>query len=106
MPVSNLSRYTRLTPYRAFDNEGSGHATIPLRPQLAPVVDGAYQHVVTGVETLEYLAWRFYGVSEFWWRIADANPRIFPLDARPGASVTIPPASSFSSRLRERNFGG
>jgi hypothetical protein len=106
MPVSRTSRYVGLPVYRAADADGQSHATIPLRPSpngAAPT--GRYEHIITAPETLEYLAWRYYGVSEFWWRIADANPRIFPLDAATGAAVNVPTLGTSTVMVRERSFG-
>jgi phage tail protein X len=60
--------------------------------------------MLTGVESLEYLAWRFYGRSTAWWHIADANPLIFPLDYRPGMSVTLPQSTGVGRVLRTRTF--
>jgi hypothetical protein len=61
-------------------------------------------HRLSGVETIEYLAWHYYGRSAVWWRIADANPLVFPLDYRPGATVRVAPAGAINRVLRTRKF--
>ncbi len=48
-------------------------------------------HILIGGETLDQLAKRYYGREDLWWRIADANPRRFPLDWQPGERLVIPP---------------
>ncbi len=48
-------------------------------------------HVIIGSETLDQLAYRYYGREDLWWRIADANPTAFPLDWKPGDTLVIPP---------------
>jgi nucleoid-associated protein YgaU len=48
-------------------------------------------HIIIGGETLDQLAKTYYGREELWWRIADANPRKFPLDWRAGDALVIPP---------------
>jgi hypothetical protein len=48
-------------------------------------------HVVIGGETLDQLAFLYYGREDLWWRIADANPTRFPLDWKPGDKLVIPP---------------
>jgi hypothetical protein len=60
--------------------------------------------MLTGVESLEYLAWRFYGRSTAWWQIADANALVFPLDYRAGTSVALPQPSGVGRVLRTRSF--
>jgi hypothetical protein len=91
MAVSITSRYRPLGIQEAQDTEGQPHTSVPIRrhdPRAQEAIQ--YQHRVTGVEGIEYLAWRFFGSSESWWRIADANPVRFPLDVRAGDAVAIP----------------
>lgn len=105
MPVSSLSRYARLTAYNAPAADGKVYSTLPLRPQPETAIAGSTQHIIKAPETLEFLSWRYFGTSELWWRIADMNPLIFPLDLETGTSVTIPRTSDFGIFLRERSFG-
>jgi hypothetical protein len=87
MAVTFYSRY-----------HGLATVTIDGRPSLAerpipPIVDypDSLLHVIKGGETLDQLAFLYYGREDLWWRIADANPARFPLDWAPGDTVVIPP---------------
>ena len=105
MPVSIGSRYQGLPVYEAADADGQVNATIALRPTpAAPEAIATYQHILAGAETVEYLAWRYYGSSTAWWRIADALPAIFPLDIPTGATVTVPSGEDIGRIVRTRRF--
>ncbi|KUL25595.1 hypothetical protein ADL15_40330 [Actinoplanes awajinensis subsp. mycoplanecinus] len=77
------------------------------RPSLTtrpgPVVDRALTvaHVLVGDETFEHLAWAYYGQSQLWWLIADANAGRPPWDWRPGDVVRIPPLAAVGAISRE-----
>lgn len=105
MTVSITSRYRGLDIYEAVDANGTVHPTVAIRRYAPPPADAVnYQHQVTGIEGIEYLSWRFYGNSETWWQIADANPVACPLALRAG-DVEAVPASGSSGRIdRERVF--
>ena len=105
MAVGITSRYRGLDTYEATDANGVVHPTVAIRRYAPPPADAInYQHRVTGVEGVEYLAWRFYGNSETWWRIADANPASFPLSLRAGDVEAIPASGSSGRVDRERVF--
>ena len=100
MPVTVSSRYRGLTTLAvAFGDDAS--TAIARRPQPAPVAT-SHTHVLTGVETVEYLAWRYYGRSRAWWHIADANPLSFPLDWHAGQAVAIPASTAVGRVTRTR----
>ncbi|MEM7305809.1 MAG: hypothetical protein AAF682_04030 [Planctomycetota bacterium] len=105
MPVDVTSRYRLLKSYEVSDPEASSSA-LPAR-----LLDGErrtsdlYQHRVSGVETIEYLAWRYLGKSNAWWHIADENKLTFPLDLRPGDVVGVPSSTQVGRVVRTRNFG-
>ena len=103
MGVSIRSRYWSLPPLEVPGPEGPVPA-LPIRPQPAPPSAATVTHMVTGVESLEYLAWRFYGRSAAWWHIADANDLSFPLDYRPGMTVNVPQGTGVGRVLRTRRF--
>jgi nucleoid-associated protein YgaU len=102
MPVSLSSRYAGLTAAPAPDG---GPAGLPIRRHrtLAPSTPRT-QYRITGAETLESIAARYFGRSEEWWRIADANPLKFPLDWRPGDVLTITSAEDPGRVVRDRRF--
>ena len=105
MPVSSSSRYATETPYDAPGIDGAPHPTLGIR-RTSPVTPDitSYRHIMTGVETVEYLAWRYYGSSPDWWRVADVNPLVFPLDLPPGAAVIIPTTTNVGQVVRNRSF--
>ena len=105
MAVSIMSRYRAQALFNAQDGDGASHPTVGIRrhtPAPADAVD--YQHRVTGVEDLEYLAWRYFGDGQLWWRIADANGVRFPLDVRPGDAVAVPTNRRPEMPRRDRVF--
>jgi hypothetical protein len=104
MPVTNTSRYFGLAVYEAEGADGVSHPTVPIRPSPPPPRENFYRHPLTGVEDIEYLAWRFFGSSDSWWRIAEANQLIFPLDLRPGMTVAIPSPGEVGRVVRTRRF--
>jgi hypothetical protein len=105
MPIALSSRYYGLSVYVATDASGVAHPTIPIRPNSPPPAGSPqYRHIVAGVEDIEYLAWRYYGLSAAWWRIAEANPPAFPLDLETGSSLSIPSPSDVSGTIRTRSF--
>lgn len=61
----------------------------PLPEQDSP--PDSILHVCVGGETLDQLARTYYGREDLWWRIADANPRRFAFEWRPGETLVIPP---------------
>jgi hypothetical protein len=87
MAASIYSRYHGLAAVQS-----GGRVSLALRPppRLKTYPD-SLMHVVIGDETLEQLAYKYYGREDLWWRIADANPGRFPLDWKPGETICIPP---------------
>lgn len=75
--------------------EVGGRPSLPLRQMPSPLDPSeTVVHTVVGGETLDQIAWTYYGREDLWWRIADANPGRFPLDWRPGDRLLIPPLSA------------
>jgi nucleoid-associated protein YgaU len=98
------SRYRGQTPYSAVGRDGLVRATLSARP-LPPPADGTpYLHTVIAGDTIESLAQRFLGASELWWRIADANPVMFPADLEPGSVLAIPTGPAPGLVVRTRSF--
>ena len=102
MPVTSRSRYFNHPVHRVRDASGEEHEAISIRPAPPGPSSGATQHLVSGLESIEYLAWRYFGSSDNWWRIADANPLRFPLDLFPGAKVSIPATADVGRIQRTR----
>lgn len=104
MAVPISSRYRGEPVYPAPDAAGVARPTVAIRRHSPPPGPPDYRHVVTGAEDMEYLSWRFYGDSETWWRIADANPVVFPLDLRPGEHLAVPTTDQAGRIDRVRRF--
>jgi hypothetical protein len=87
MPLSVFSRYAGLDTVVL-----DGVASLTQRPQPALVTfPDALVHEIIGGETLDQLAKLYYGREDLWWRIADANPGMLPVDWSAGDKLTIPP---------------
>ena len=87
MAITLYSRYDGLATVTL-----GGRQSLAQRP-IPPIADypDSLLHVIVGDETLDQLAFLYYGREDLWWRIADANPGRFPLDWAPGDTVVIPP---------------
>ncbi|HEX4694637.1 hypothetical protein [Sphingomonas sp.] len=103
MPVDIRSRYWVLNAYPAPTGDGPT-PTLPIRPNVEIAESDTVAHRLSGVENVEYLAWRYYGRSQVWWRICDGNPLAFPLDYRPGVGLRVASAGSINRVVRTRNF--
>lgn len=105
MPVSSTSRYKGMPVYTVDDPRRGPTATVGIR-ETTPVTSKTqlFRHAIAGVETIESLAHRYYGMSDAWWRIAEANPLMFPLDLRPGVSLAIPGIDEVGRIDRTRRF--
>jgi hypothetical protein len=101
MPVDVTSRYRLSKSYQVTDETGTSTA-LPARLLRTRDDVDFYNHRLTGVEDVEYLAWRYFGKSAAWWVVADANKLIFPLDFQPGDTVRVPPASGVGRVVRTR----
>src|SRR5262249_28466188 len=98
-------RYFGLPVNLATDGAGQTRPAIAIRPHQPPPADAfRYRHVVTGAEDIEYLAWRYLGDSRQWWRIAEANTLMFPLDIRAGLALTVALSDQIGRIERDRTF--
>ncbi|MFF3450533.1 hypothetical protein ACFYXJ_25715 [Streptomyces sp. NPDC002667] len=105
MSVSITSRYRQAAVRPVVDATGTTRATVAIRRSAPPAADDiVYEHRVTGAEDIEYLAWRYFGDSQVWWRIADANPVRFPLDLRVGTALAVPASQDVGQVGRDRVF--
>lgn len=104
MSVDITSRYWAAGTVTVEDGPDGPLVSLPIRRTPAPRQVHSVNHLASGTESMEYLAWRFYRRSHIWWRIADANPLAFPLDLQPGNRVTIPSAETAGEVIRRRRF--
>lgn len=81
------SRYRGLEPVTVDDR-----VSLAQRPPAPdPLPPDSIVHTVVGAETLDLLAWKYYGREDLWWRIADANPGLQPFELTAGRTIAIPP---------------
>lgn len=102
MTVSVRSRYWNLTPVECRGPNGPV-VSFPVRRGSAATGETTVPHVVTGLDTIESIAARYYGRSDAWWHIADANPARFPLDYQPGEQLQLPQSTGIGRVLRTRS---
>jgi len=95
MLVSIRSRYHGLAPLEIQGRVGlEQRLEAPTSPRQGSII-----HTLVGNERLDELARRYYGREDLWWRIADANPNVFPLDWKAGDELLIP-APGAATRTR------
>jgi nucleoid-associated protein YgaU len=95
-----LSLYSRYRDLPAVSVDGRVSLT-QRPPASATLPPDSIIHTVIGRETLDLLAYRYYGREDLWWRIADANRGIDAFALRPGQTLAIPPL-----RIATRTRGG
>lgn len=101
--TSNIrSRYRNLVPVELPGPTGPV-TSLPIRRALPRSTGETVPHVVTGLDTIESIAARYYGRSDAWWHVADANPARFPLDLNPGEQLRLPQSTGVGRVLRTRN---
>lgn len=103
MPVEPSSRYREQQAHLAPDADGAAHPAIPARWGTGTATEVVY-HTLAAGESFETLADEFFGSSALWWRIADANPLVFPLALVPGTVLAIPSGGSRSGPPRTRSW--
>jgi len=86
-PQAFSSRYHDLETVAADDRVSLAQRP----PVLDPLPPDSIVHTVIGTETLDLIAWKYYGREDLWWRIADANPVLKPFELTPGQTIAIPP---------------
>ena len=89
-----------MTAPQAFSSRYAGLETVAVddrtslaqRPPVAnPLPPDSILHTVIGAETLDLLAFQYYGREDLWWRIADANPSLRAFELVPGQTIAVPP---------------
>lgn len=60
--------------------------TVPSASAAAPL-----EYVSKEGETLSYCAWKLMSAHSNWWKLAEANAKVwYPLDLPPGTSLRVP----------------
>ena len=103
MPVDITSRYKGLPIAHAPDDRGDIYPSIGQR-LVTTLTPAPFSHRLAPLESLESLAAKQFNNSAYWWKIADANPRVFPLDWRTGDVVRLPGSAQVSMVQRSRTF--
>ena len=89
MSIHTGSRYTHTETYYP---KGSGRKVFNIRERANVSLKDAKYHTWVSSDTLDYIAYKEYGDSKFWWIILDANPQYqHELDIKVGDLVAIPP---------------
>ena len=61
---------------------------------------GCKNHVWTEGDTIDGVSHKYYGTSQYWWIIMDANIKyVFPTDIQTGDVLVIPHLSEVLSKL-------
>lgn len=88
------SRYEYEPVDRVLGSDGDFHATVYRVPGPTLGEDYTFKsHIVIEGDRLDVLAAEFYGDSELWWLIAEANLELFDFDPAPGTVLRIPYAA-------------
>jgi hypothetical protein len=103
VPTDPQSRYRYEAPIMAPDAAGTPRPTLPARWGTGGPV-GVVYHTLAAGESFETLAFDFLGSSALWWRVADANPRLFPMALTPGTVVAVPAGGADAGPIRTRDW--
>lgn len=87
MAVYKYSRYAKTSAcYRRGDA-----FILCLRNRVKFNESAATYYTVIQGDTIDGIAYRYYGNAQFWWAIMDANPQfVSELDIKPGDVLLIP----------------
>lgn len=94
MGIYKGSRYRFSDVVQVTDSDGDVNGVYEIRETTVEVPDGSIPYTIQAEDTMEALAFKYYGDGNKWYVIADANPQVFwPLDIRQGVLIYIPPRS-------------
>lgn len=106
MAIFKGSRYENVPVYRQYNGDQMGKPndarglmvpTLRRRDLTTFHATEAIIHTFQKSDRIDLLAYKYYGDSQLWWAIMDANPRYMtPWDIPVGANLTIPPLNSFT----------
>ena len=87
--ISSNSRYASDT-VTTVDVDGRARQVILLNPPAASTFNYV-SHVVSAADTIDGLAYAYFGDATQWWQIANVNPEVIQWDnLTPGTSIRIP----------------
>lgn len=91
--ISANSRYANGVIVPATNLDGDDILAIVFTEPRNRVIRYQY-HVVTGADTIDQLAYQFFGDGTLWWAIANLNPEIQDFSALTTGQVLRVPAAS------------
>lgn len=79
---------------------GELRTAITFRKINREIPSGSFLYVIKETDTLDMLAFRYFGAGEYWWYIADLNPQVEPwnLGDYIGTQIWIPPIHKAAAR--------
>lgn len=84
------SRYMGQPVISVTDAEGDLNATVYGGPPIG-IPGSFYYYTVIQGDRMDTIANKVYGLSDYWWKIANANPEIFyPEVLQTGSIIRIP----------------
>jgi hypothetical protein len=81
---------------------GELRTAITFRKIDREIPSGSFLYTIKETDTLDMLAFKFFGVGEYWWYLADLNPHVEPWDLGNyvGVQIWIPPVHKAISKQR------
>jgi nucleoid-associated protein YgaU len=106
MALPFYSRYCECSRIQVLDTQGQIREGLTLRINRFEIPKEFLWHVVIQGETLDYLAWKYFGNEELWWKIAEANEieNLFPFQLEAGKKIRIPSITEATRISRRRSF--
>lgn len=99
MALFEGSRYSYVGLYRR-----EGIPTIRMRYLDRSYPPNSQYYTIVEGDTIDYLAYRFYGDSQYWWLLVDVNPELgnYLFDDLPkGMLIVVPPLQEKLRQLEE-----
>lgn len=91
MSIYSGSRFTGTLTY--YPN-GGDREVFDIRHRKQMDLTNATFHTWTSSDTLDYLSYKTYGDSKYWWALLDANPTYqTEFDIKVGDLIKVPPYS-------------
>jgi nucleoid-associated protein YgaU len=105
MPVTSDSRFAELPLVASIAPDGTVRHVVSLRLRRESL-DVTARHRIQQGQAVDLLARRLLGDERLWWRLLDANPKVYPLelDLEPGTVINVPAAGPAGRVTRARTF--
>lgn len=95
------SRYNKEKSFPA-PFRGEVRTAITFRKINREIPAGSFLYTIKETDTLDMLAYRYFGMGEYWWYLADLNPHVEPWDLGNyvGTQIWIPPVHKATANQR------